>query len=85
VVTSGEDITADAPSPIAPVPRDRPAARAADRALLPCPGTNESDIAGYIGIAREERGERLWVSEPATPVQDGSTAPIPATTDALDP
>jgi hypothetical protein len=67
VVTSSESIDADAPPPISPVPRGNPAERTADRALQPCPDTAESDIAGYIGIAREEGGSRLWVSDPVAP------------------
>jgi len=82
VVTSSNSSTADFPVPIAPVPRDLPADSMADRALLPCPGTDESDVAGYIGIVSEEDGGRLWVSDPEPPppsLKRGSSSPAPPT------
>lgn len=35
-----------------------------DRAPLPCPGTDESDIAGWIAVVSEHDGDRRWISEP---------------------
>lgn len=82
-VTYSDSISAVAVDPL-PLVIGQPVGEDAskERAMQFCPGADESDVAGYVGIAREEQGERLWVSDPATPPQDGPAGSMPPTVGA---